>query len=323
MPANLTPQYLAAEEAFKKARTVDEKIAALKQMLALIPKHKGTEKLQADIKRRLARLREERQKKSHVARHDPFRIEREGAGQVMVIGWPNAGKSSIVAALTRAKVKIAPYPFSTHSPVAGMMPFEDIAVQLVDTPPISSESVPSGLVGALRQADGILLVVDPTDPACLEHLEFALEFLRSRKLVDVDVAENHGDTPSCLVVATRADLPEAGENAAILRESLPPGVPFVAVSAVTGRNLEELRRAIFDMLGVVRVYTKVPGRDPDLEVPFVLPRGSTVLDLAAAIHRDLPKRVKQARVWGAVRFQGQAVQRDYVLQDRDIVELHQ
>ncbi|MBC7106748.1 MAG: TGS domain-containing protein, partial [Firmicutes bacterium] len=154
-------------------------------------------------------------------------------------------------------------------------------------------------------------------------LEFALEFLRSKRLADVGASEGRGDAPPLVVAATRADLPGAEENAAILRESLPPGVRFLAVSAVTGHNVEELRRAVFDMLGVVRVYTKVPGREPDMEVPFVLPRGSTVLDLAGAIHRDLPKRVKQARVWGAVRFQGQAVQRDYVLQDRDIVELHQ
>jgi hypothetical protein len=121
MPANLPPQYIEAEEVYRRAKTAAEKIAALEDMLAVIPKHKGTEKLQADIKRRLARLRDESEKKAKAGRRDPFLVERHGAGQVAVVGFPNVGKSALVGAFTRAKVEVAPYPFATAFPVAGMM----------------------------------------------------------------------------------------------------------------------------------------------------------------------------------------------------------
>lgn len=326
MPANLTPQYLEAEQAFKEAKTTAEKIAALEEMLAVIPKHKGTEKLQADIKRRLSKLREEGEKKAKTGRQDPFLVERHGAGQVALVGFPNSGKSALVGALTRAKVNVADYPFSTALPVAGMMEFEDIWIQLVDMPPVTAGEMPPGMGGALRNADALLIVVDVSSDDCLDQLEGVLGLLREKRILRDEselAAGARGHTlADCMVVATKVDTPRAKENLEILKEYLPPGLEMVPVSVSSGESLEVLRRRVFELLRIIRIYTKVPGQPPDMGQPFVLKKGSTVVDMAAAVHRDFPSRLKNARIWGSARFDGQSVPRDYVLQDRDIVELH-
>src|SRR5512135_280512 len=124
MPANLTPDYLAAEREYKAAQSQAEKVAALERMLATLPKHKGTEKLYADLKRRLSQARKDSQKKGAAHSAPFYAVEREGAGQVALVGPPNSGKSSLVAALTHAEPEIAEYPFTTRLPTPGMMPFE-------------------------------------------------------------------------------------------------------------------------------------------------------------------------------------------------------
>lgn len=326
MPANLTPQYLEAEQAFKEAKTTAEKIAALEEMLAVIPKHKGTEKLQADIKRRLSKLREEGEKKAKTGRQDPFLVERHGAGQVALVGFPNSGKSALVGALTRAKVTVADYPFSTALPVAGMMQFEDIWIQLVDMPPVTAGEMPPGMGGALRNADALLIVVDVSSDDCLDQLEGVLGLLREKRILrsesELEAGARGHTLEDCMVVATKVDAPRAKENLEILKEYLPPGLEMVPVSVSSGKSLEVFRRRVFELLRIIRIYTKVPGQPPDMGQPFVLKKGSTVVDMAAAVHRDFPSRLKNARIWGSARFDGQSVPRDYVLQDRDIVELH-
>lgn len=321
MPANLTPQYYAAEEAFKQAATVEEKIAALQEMLAVIPKHKGTEKIQADLKRRLSRLRRESQTRSKVSRHDPFNVERQGAGQVVLTGYPNSGKSAIVRALSRARVKVAEYPFTTMVPETGMMPFEEIMIQLVDTPPFTAELVPPGLVNTLRNGDVLLVVINLDTPECLEQLEGTFEFLREKRIVGGEKGSVRSFSPDrLLIVGTGSDRSESDENLEVLQE-LRPDLDILPVSTVNNQNLEDLRLRIFQALKVIRIFSKSPGKPPDLENPFVLPVGSTVLDLAAAIHRDFPRDMKTARVWGSARFNGQSVPREYLLSDRDVVEI--
>ncbi|MDD4237260.1 MAG: 50S ribosome-binding GTPase [Desulfotomaculaceae bacterium] len=325
MPANLTPQYYDAEEAFKKAVNVEEKIAALEEMLAVIPKHKGTEKIQADLKKRLSKLREEGQSKSKTARVDPFFVEKQGAGQVALVGFPNTGKSALVGAVTRARPKVADYPFTTNVPLAGMMPYEDIYIQLVDTPPISQEIIPPGLAGALRNADALLVLIDAGSDECLEQLEFCLKYLTDKKIVrEAAAPDTRGILPDQrLVLATRADLPQGHENIEIMRELGPAGLEIYPISAVTGMGLEALKEKIFKILGIIRIYTKIPGKEPDMRTPFILQQGSTIQDLASSIHRDLPRLMKNARLWGSARFEGQSVMRDHLLQDRDIVEITQ
>lgn len=317
MPANLTPQYYAAEEKYKKGRTPEEKMDAVQEMLSVIPKHKGTEKLQADLKKRLSQMREEsQQKKKQKGGYNPFHVEKQGAGQVVLAGCPNTGKSALISVLTRAKVKVADFPFTTTVPATGMMPYEDVWVQLVDTPPFTADNVPSGLTGTFRNADALLLMIDLGSAECLEQLETSLAILEERGIIDQE-----GESPVALphlILGMKSDMPDAEANLEILKE-LRPGLEIVPV-AITG-DLEPLRKQIYALLDVIRIYGKAPGKKADMERPFILPSGSTVLDLAYLVHRDFPNKLKSALVWGSARFDGQAVPREYVLHDKDIVEL--
>lgn len=329
MPANLTPQYKAAEERFRQAGSHDEKLDALREMLALLPKHKGTEKLQADLRRRVARLEEEgeRARKSGGHHHDPGHVRREGAGQWVLLGPPNAGKSALVRALTHAHPEVAPYPFTTRAPMPGMMPFEDVQVQLVDTPAITPQHAEAYMPNLVGGADGVLIVLDIAADdldiglgATLDMLERARVWPASRPLPP--------DAPPFLarrpvfVLANKCDLDGDGTFAALAREAVGPDLSLSLVSAEHGAGLEDLRPRLFAELGRIRIYAKEPGHKPGTARPFVLERGATVHDLARAVHKEVADQLRFARVWGAVKFGGQQVDRDHPLADRDIVELH-
>jgi len=325
MPANLSPEYLESEQRFKSAKTTEEKVAALEEMFATIPKHKGTEKMQADIKRRLSKLRSE-EAKGPVSRVGLLhRVEREGAGQVALVGPPNSGKSSLVRHVTHATPEVADYPFTTRAPLPGMMPFEDIQIQLVDLPPVHPDFPESWLYQIIRNADACLLVVDLSDPDLLEDLETTLGQLANAK-----VQLGQGPLPEApgwlakktLLVANKLDAAGAPEDLEILTELYGARFPILALSAETDAGLDELRRAVFALLELVRVYTKVPGKKLELTAPYVLKRGSRLIDLAAHVHHDFLTRLKYARVWGHGKFEGQMMNRDYLLADKDVVELH-
>ncbi len=330
MPANLTPEYLEAERKFRAATTREEKLAALEEMLATLPKHKGTEKIQADIRRRIARLRQEAARKPSTARHKPsFYVPKEGAGQIVLVGPPNSGKSSLLARLTRAEPDIAPYPFTTRLPLPGMMEFENVRIQLVDMPPFAPSYTEPWMFALVRNADAALLVFDLADDDVLTRIEETLQLLEQANLhLHGQPTSPSGKAPApsgekrALVVGTKLDQPTARENLELVSQWLAARFPLVAVSAHTGENLEMLRPKAYHLLEVIRVYTKEPGKKPDLTAPFVLKRGSTVADVARAIHRDFVTRLKYARLWGAGKFDGQLVHRDHVLEDGDIVELH-
>jgi ribosome-interacting GTPase 1 len=317
--------YRKAEEAFRQAKTTAEKIAALEEMYATIPKHKGTEKMQADIKHRMAKLREAGEQHKAHGGVDLFHVEKHGAGQFVLIGLPNCGKSALVGALTKAHVTVAPYPFATHAPVPGMMAYEDVQIQLVDMPPVTAEGPVPGMTGAIRAADGLIICID-LGADVLEQMEVCMGLLEGRGLVppaQPDGGPPEGGTAKrMLVVGTKLDLPGAAENFQALKELYGSAVPLLAVSAEKGDNLGEIPRTCFKMLEVVRIYPKEPGKPPDKERPFVLPRGSTVLDLAAVIHKDMAANLKRARIWGANMYEGAPAPREHVLSDRDIVELH-
>ena len=329
LPANLTAQYYAAEEAYRKASTTEEKIEALQEMLAVIPKHKGTEKIQADIKRRLSKFREEGERKSKASRFNPFFVEKQGAGQTVLVGYPNVGKSSLLAALTRAKPKIADFPFTTSVPLAGMMPYKDILIQLVDTPPLSDGVAPTGLLNVLRGGDLILVVVDASSDDCLEQLEETLSFLIEKRIIKKPATEGTPENETtgerkyipCLLVINKLDLPKSEDNVEILKE-LMPETSFVGTSTLEEKKLNSLKEQIYSNLDIIRVYTKAPGKQPDMNTPFVLKNGDTVLDLAYNIHRDFPKLLKNARVWGSSKYEGQSVARDYIAEEGDVVELN-
>ncbi len=319
MPANLTPQYYSAEEAYKKAKTNEEKIAALKEMLAVIPKHKGTEKLQADIKSRMARLREEKGKKKQAKGYNPFNVDKQGGGQVVLVGYPNTGKSALLGALSRAKAKVADYPYTTTMPLSGMMPYEDIYIQLVDGPPITADNIPPGFLGTIREADALILLIDASSDDCLEQYEGTLSIMQEKQVIDLSEEGEFIAPQPFLVVASKLDANGALDNLQLLRE-FKPELTIHGVS-VEGTGLPELKEEIFKILDIIRVYGKASGRPVDMERPFILKEGSTVIDFAEEIHKDFTQNLKSALVWGSSRYEGQPVSRDYILHDKDIVEL--
>jgi len=335
MPANLTPEYEKAELRYREATTDDERLAALQAMLSAIPKHKGTEKMQADLKRRISQLHREEQKSAHGKGPDAFHIPRSGAGQVVLIGPPNTGKSSLLAATTHAPVKIAEYPFTTIVPQPGMWLQDDVQIELVDTPAITADHVPTGLMGTIRNADAVSVVVEAGE-AALDQVEMVLGVLRVRGLALCAVARNElpvGDANrrTGLIVTAKAELAPPGTIEAVRelyggRSDAPRSddkLEVVAVSAHTREGLDDWFRRLWQLLGMMRVYSKEPGRPPDLHKPFIVPIGATVAELARQIHRDLPERMKFARLWGCSRFEGQQVHKTEPLQDKDVVEIHE
>lgn len=326
MPTNLPPEYFEVEKRYRAAQTPSEKVALLEELIGTVPKHKGTDKLRADLRRQLSKLKEEAQThKKRSAHHTSFHIEREGAGQVMVIGPTNAGKSSLVAALTHAEPEVGPAPYTTWKPVPGMMEVEGVQVQLIDTPSIDRDYLEPELFDLIRRSDLLLLVVDLLEDP-LRQLDETLSLLDQHNIVPVQFRLDeqkpvHIAYLPLVVAINKYDSESMDELLDICCELLQGQWQMAAVSAETGRNLEVLKSLIFKNLEIIRVYAKPPGKEADLERPFALKRGSTVNDLAGKVHRDFLDKLKSARVWGSTAFAGQPVPRDYVLQDGDIVEL--
>jgi uncharacterized protein len=329
MPANLTAQYLKAEEEYRRATTPEEELQCLQVMMKEIPKHKGTDHLQADLKSKIAKLKRELAaetssgKKTH-----GFRIPRQGAGTAILLGAPNAGKSQLIASLTRATPEVAPYPFTTTTPAPAMMPWEDVNVQLVDTPPITADYMDSHLHGLVRAADLALLMVDLADDNGIELCQDVLDRLAQTKtrlaakssLDEQDVGLSYTKT---FLAPNKIDAPGAAERLKLLHELLPLEFPEYVISAKHGTGLEALRAAIYGAMDVVRVYSKLPSaKEPDRDRPFTLRRGSTLTEMAGMVHKDFLAGLKFARVWGSAVHDGTQVKGDYVLHDRDVVELH-
>ncbi len=329
MPANLTQQYLKAEEAYRRASSPEEELECLQVMLRELPKHKGTDKLNAELKQKISKAKKELEAgKGKGKKSSGFKLLRQGAGRGVIIGGPNAGKSQLLRSLTRATPEVAPYPFTTREPIPGMMPWEDVFVQLVDTPPITADVFDPVTQGLIRGADLVLLLVDLGSDDGIDALQALLDHLNSTKtrlgkessLDENDVGLSYTRT---LLVPNKIDDPEAGERLQMLREFCPLDFPEFLISAQHGTGLEELRHAIYSALDVVRVYTKLPThKEPDYNRPFTVRRGGTLMDVALLIHKDFAQNLKFARVWGSHVHDATTVKGDYVLYDKDVVELH-
>jgi ribosome-interacting GTPase 1 len=327
MPANLTPQYLDAELKFKQAKTTPEKIKALEVMMAVIPKHKGTERLRGQLKSRMAKLKEELQKRPTVAKAEQaYHIKREGAAQVVLLGLPNSGKSTLLSQITHASSEAADYPFTTQKPIPGMMKFENLQIQLVDTPPIQSDHIEPGFPNLIRNADGLLLLVDLTEDPIFQ-MEVLLEELNEMKIKGA----GKGPTLSpdmgwvslrALLVGNKCEVKNAMEAYGRLENRFRDTFPILPVSVRGGMNLDELRKEIYQILNILRVYTKTPGKEPDRTEPVILKKGSTVEDVALSVHKDFAAKLRYAKVWGSGKFDGQMVKRDYLVNEGDIIELH-
>jgi len=351
MPANLSPEYKRAEQAFRMAREPRERLDCLKEMLRTIPRHKGTEHLQADIKSRIRELTEE-VGGTHTGpahRHSAHAVRHEGAAQICLIGPPNSGKSTLHAILTGSKAVVGAFPGTTREPLPGMLHFEDIAFQIVDLPPVSRGRMEPWMSGLLQTADAAWLVVDLADPDCAEHVLAVCGELAQRKITLTDHwpdcslehdLEAPPSTPShsgrrtedssdpltaelpTLLVANKSDLDPGADEVSVLEELAGVRFPAFAVSAKSGQSLERLAPFVFSALGIVRVYTKPPGQPPDRTRPFIVRLGNTVSDVARLVHQDVAGSLKFARLWGSGAFDGQQVGPDHAVADGDVVELH-
>ena len=327
MPANLPPHYYIAEEKYRAARGPAEKVAALQEMLSTTPKHKGTDHLRADLRAKVARAMEELEHpKRGSGQPEPYAIRKEGAGQAVLIGLPNAGKSQLLASLTGAAAKVAEYPFTTRLPLPGMLRYQNVLIQLVDTPAINDREVQARLFSMLRNTDLLLVVVDlSADPLTeadevmseLDHYGFRL--LGNDQQPD---PEDHRAQKRVLLVGNKADCTDANAAFELLEELYLGQLPLTMVSATSGSGLNGLGQDIFEALGKVRVYLKARGSQPDYDQPLILAQGSIVEDAAQLVHKDWTRRIKYALLWGSGKFEGQRIGRDYVLSDEDAIELH-
>ncbi len=327
MPTNLPAEYAEAEKLYREATTPEQKIARLEEMISTIPKHKGTDKLRADYRRRLSKMKEAASQSSKRSRGavSPYLVDKEGAGQLAIIGPTNVGKSSLVVALTNANPEVSAAPFTTWQPTPGMMLVENIQIQLIDTPPLNPDYVEPEFLALIRRADLVLLVVDlQMDP--LQQLEDALALLEEHRIVPLHWQDRYTGQQRLtfvplLLLVNKHDDESTEEDFQIFLELLEEDCPLVALSTISGRNLDYLKQVVFERLGIIRVYSQAPGQDPQTDSPFILQKGDTVADFAGRVHRDFYDNLKTARVWGAGVYDGQMVSRDHVLHDEDVVEL--
>ena len=354
MPTNVTPEYMRAKAEYRHAGDAKERLQCLKEMLRLLPKHKGTDHLQAELKTKIKQLTSELASTKKGARVGPVQAVRpDGAAQIVLIGPPNSGKSSLHVKLTGSHAEVGAYPNTTHAALPGMLPYEDVHFQLIDLPPISTTFMESWMPNALQQARAALLVVDLTVAGCVENVVAIRDRLDEKRVSLIADWPGHLDpgpittggvsTPSAtqtpldqeadeedpfrihlptMVVATKSDIDSVAEQIDTLEELVGVRYPAIAVSNESGEGLDQIGRLLFDGLEVVRVYTKLPGHPADTDRPYTVFRGATIQDIALLVHREMAESVKFARVWGSAKFDGQQVGKDHVVADRDVVELH-
>lgn len=389
MPTNLTVEAKKKWNEASLARRPPEKLQKLQEFLSLIPKHKGTSRLCAQVKRQIATLRREirESRTRRVGRGgSKFFIEKEGAAQLVILGPTKVGRSSLLASITNAKAEVSDYPYTTQEPVPGMLQHEDLQFQLVEAPAMikgAADGEAWGLqtLGLARNADGLILVVDlsqnPREQLSLilgelekariltqkpkarveiekKHVGVGLRIVVFGQLVDCAmrdveallsgygirdaVVKIHGEAKlddvedaifegtvyrSAIILANKADILNAEEKIEQLKEVAGVEMNILPISCKTKSGLEKLGQEIFEMLDIIRIYTKEPDERSPSKKPFTVRKGTTILDLARQIHSDLYKQFSYAKVWSKrLRFSPQKVGRAFILEDGDTVEIH-
>jgi uncharacterized protein len=331
MPANLPPHYYELEREFNKESDPHEKLRLAKELLALMPKHKGTDKLQAEMKAKISKLTKQIEDGGgvkHGAHHVDLHshIAKEGAAQVIMIGPSNSGRSSLLESLTHAKPLVADYPYTTREPLAGMMEFETVHFQLIDTPAIDEMQFPTYLPNLIRQADLAALVIDSSNAAPIAPIDLIVKLLEEKSIilspeVPLEVENPRYLQKKTIVFANKYLDDETGEGLKSIQARF-PGFAIVPVSVLDDDSLNNFRRAIFDAMKIIRVYTKRVGHEPEFIDPIILPIGGNVEEAALKLHKDFAKNLQFAKVWGKGKFEGQRVKNSFILSDGDIIEFH-
>jgi uncharacterized protein len=305
MPANLPPQFFEVQKKLNEASSIEEKIQIYEELLRIVPKHKGTERIQEDLKRKIAKLRKTEIKKP---KHTQlFFIKKEGAGQIVILGPPNSGKSSLLNVLTQANVKVAPYPFTTQIPQPGMIPYENLLFQLIDMPPITQDFILGWQKEIMKNADLILVLLDLSSENFFEDLNFF-----QNKISELNLSHK-----KILWVGNKIDLEEGKENFEKIKDKF----QIFPISTLKKIGLEDLKKKIFEKMEIVRVYPKSKNRPPNFDQPFVIKKGTKLIDLAKEIHEDLFKNFKFAKLFKKNSKKPKIVGKDYILEDEDIVEI--
>jgi uncharacterized protein len=281
-----------------------ERIRELRSILADLPGYRSGP--YADIRKWVEGELVQTRTRKRVVHRDSIAVRREGAAQIALVGPPNAGKSSLLQALSAVQIKTGDYAFTTTRPVPAVTRIEGVLVQLVEIPGLiegAHEGRGGGrpLLGVLREADAILL--------CQEAAATTTALLA----VTAELESAGIDLPAALA-ATKADEAEPGAIER-LRATF-PDLEVVRVSVLEDESLDRLREALWRLTGLLRVYLR---GDDD---PVALRPPVTVQDIAHSIHHELAARCEGARVWGpSARFPGQRVGRTHVLEDGDSVEI--
>jgi len=332
MPANLPPQYYELEREYKDERDPREKLRLAQELLAMMPKHKGTDKLQADLKAKIAKLKKQtegsdRQKK-HGTRQVDSRdhIDKEGAAQIILIGPPNSGKSTILDAVTGARPLIGDYPYSTREPLTGMMTFESVQLQLIDTPPIADDYMEKFVPPLIRHADLVLLVVDIATPGFENRVAAVFRQLEEKRIILTPKSPDKVDDPRYFhkrtIIAAHKSLEEGAVAGRKVLSEIYPEFTVIPSSILDDKLMDDFKRTLFEALEVIRVYTKKVGKEPDYDDPIILPIGGTVEDAALELHKDFLNKLQYAKVWGEGKHDGQRVKNNFTLTDGDIIEFH-
>jgi ribosome-interacting GTPase 1 len=318
MPANLPQIYHKIEGRLKFAATPEEKIPILKEMLAVMPKHKGTDGLRAELNSKIAKLKKEAKKKPQARRLDMNYVPKMGIAQVVLMGPPNSGKSTVLSKLTNAEPEVASYPFTTQKPDVGMIEFENVQIQLVDTPPLYENFHPPWLLALGRSSDVIIGLIDGSKAdlakeldSLLSRLEDGLIFLESKDYYSGDeLMKKNG----FIIISRSGD-----RDLKFFDEKYNKRLNFFNFDL--NSDLEVLKRNIYKSLNLIRIYTKPPAKEADFTEPVVLREGATVLDAAYHIHKDFADKMKYTKLWRGNRNPKQ-VGPEEVLMEGDVVEFH-
>jgi ribosome-interacting GTPase 1 len=389
MPANLPAEAKQKYREASLARRPEEKIQKLQEFLSLFPKHKGTENLRAQVKRKISLLRKEieekKQKKAGTGGPKIF-VEKEGDAQIVILGPTNVGRSSLLSLLTNSKVEISGYPYTTTEPTPGMFNYQDLQLQMVEAPALMEGSSEGGAWGlqtltSARNADALILMVDlsqnTTEQLSLiirelekakiltkkpkarieiekKHMGAKIKFIVLGRLIDCSVKDlthllkSYGIRDAtvkirgeaslddvedaifegityrpAIIIANKVEHPRAAERLEQLKKAVGKDTKIVAISCTTKMGIENVGSKVFQMLDIIRVYTKDPNKRDASKRPFTIQKDSTILDLAKRIHSDFYTQFAYAKVWSKrLRFSPQKVGGSFSLQDGDTVEIH-
>ncbi len=299
MPINASYEYFTAEKEYLNAKTTEEKIHTLEELIRVAPKHKGSENLLAELKLRLKKLKEksEKIKKSSSGKKG---IRKDGF-QCVLIGFPNSGKSSLLSKLTNANPRISEFPFTTRAPEIGTMDYFGVKAQIIEIPSIGSENFDSSIVNT---ADCVIIVLENLSQ--LEKIKEHLKRTLGKKII----------------VINKSDLLNETEKRKLQETISSKKINGLLISSITNENINNLKEKIFLSMSAIRVYTKEPGKEKS-PIPIVLPKNSSIKEVAEKILKGFSLKIKLTRLTGpSGKFPNQKVGLAHTLKDLDTIEFH-